>query len=320
LRAGKSLPLNTQLALLAGLKSAGPPPPPPPEPARAENVASYDLTSDLFTFERLSGDDALCTMLLGVGSDSLKFVVRVLRNIKYKHAEQDSVYVLAVMRRQFTFSQLKRLLDVKKTTFRRRFKRCAHVLAAELRRLKIVKLLPLEELLAAVKAREGTFPDWLGNMAWAFIDGTSLETHKPYSAKLQRAMYVTYKRHHALRWTAVCDARGRIMIVTPVEIGEIDDAHVFEKAQISEQLDQFYTADDVAAFAEPVDGAPFERSLCLGADKGCWARKSGAASSCSSPRRARRRRRRVGRVSLARSTSTGSWRRAGASSSATLRI
>lgn len=274
---GGILRANTK-ARLAGEPPRPPPPPPPPSVHDASKVAdSISITREMFEYVRLIESPDLCKVVLGVDVDELEFIVEQLMLAKYKKPRRDAVLLLAAMRRAFSFNELQVLMGVSDRNVSRRVKRCALALAERFRSEGCdvngkVGFISLETLLGHVQARADVFDGWLGQMAWIFVDGTSLQTYEPEGGDMSRAMHVPYKKHHALRWTCLCASNGRVLHVTPVEVGSLDDNSVWLKSNLAGELNTRY-APEVAAFgvATNTDDAkdPFlVRRLCVGADKG----------------------------------------------------
>jgi len=239
-------------------------------------LSSRNMYCELFSYERLVADNKTCKIWLGVSSKLLRWLFKHLdAHRKTKHARRDVVSLLLAMRRHQSFRELAHLLDVPLSSFSDRIKSAARRLAKRFNALKTVQFLSLEKLYDAVLARPDTFPSWLGKRAWLFIDGTSLVTWEPKNGSLSRAFYVHYKHHHGLRWTVVCDARGRAVFISPLDDGSIDDAHVWSKVRIGVRIDEHYSQDACEAFAAPEADCDFEQKLCVGADKGYTTLDSG---------------------------------------------
>lgn len=295
---GGSVDDRTALALFDGILAAPPPPPPAPlikyravpmpVPMDIATISTDRLSASLFDYERLVDDVSICRTLLGVDPDELVFVAQQLALVGVtrhrNRAKQDAVCLLAGMRRAFSFNELSKLLGFKHySKLTRRIKdagaRLSRRFIANEQPVGHVKLVSLEELLDIVKANSKRFDGeaWLGSVPFIFIDGSSLETDEPKGGDLSRLTYVIYKGHHGYRWTCVCAANGRVLMITRLEEGSLDDAKVWQRAKVAETLEMTYPQQVRAAFAQPLPGKDFERQLCVGADKGYYGVNSGAA-------------------------------------------
>lgn len=238
----------------------------------ATKCTTSDITAQVFSYERLTADTDLCATILGVASDELVFVDEQLRLAGSTTSQRDAVLLLAFMRRSFSMNELGKLINRSATVVFKCVHRAAKLLHMHFQSSAEFEgklLFPtLEALSDAVKQRPGAFPDWTIEMPWLFVDGTSLETNEPLSGVQARDLYVYYKKHSAFRWTCLCDASGRVVFVTKCEIGAINDTNVWKAEKITDVLEKAYPPAAAKNIAAPVEGVPFQRQLCVGADQG----------------------------------------------------
>jgi hypothetical protein len=71
-----------------------------------------------------------------------------------------------------------------------------------------------------------------------FADGTGLPVQRAASARLGRLFWTDYKKHHSCRYFVMTTPRGRIVYVSPLFPGKIDDRVAFEKCNLNVKLQE----------------------------------------------------------------------------------
>lgn len=275
-KTGQGLSAKDSLTILSAFTQA-PPAEAVPEVHDVGKVPTMKVSASMYDYGRLQESNVVCRMLLGVASDELRFVRDLLRLAGSSDSERQAVNVLTVMSRNFSMRDQAELSGQNRETFRLSahggLEMVCTLIADPTRNVEgAVKWLSEDELRKRVAARKHLFEEWARDRAWIFVDGTSLVLNEARTATVSREFFVTYKGHHAVRYTALVAADSTVLYITPVRPGVIDDARVWRDSKLASKIDAAYTP---VADAVQVSTQPFPQRVAVGADKGYGTLDSG---------------------------------------------